>query len=345
MMELGTDGAPWDEDNPRYQAAIEDGTAWACEFCHRIYPDDARLKVPASGSEETCIHCFFNGLHAGCPDFDAEDAASAFRKVIDANRDRIGGVLGYLERCLSGHVAAPCPWARSCYLCDAKGKQLDPKTSNAVEAWLRTLGLLPRPKMNPKQFRKWDKLDATSKLSLLAEFATHLTSYYSHYPTKPVFAAETRPSDIPILVHRASGVSFVVIPDSRPNAGAFLIAVAPLTRREAATLGLSDTTAAGEDERFFTGFDLHAFSSFWVQTPFRTPTAAEHAAATHYDPALVRTIRELSGLRDGEIETIDPGGHTYTSPLERLEARDSIGRLIPVRVPTDVGMRLAIDIQ
>ncbi|PRP90765.1 hypothetical protein ENSA5_61990 [Enhygromyxa salina] len=94
------------------------GGLFMCESCVRYFEDDPMLQVGHSGSAVTCLHCFFNGY--------LEDLYVDFRDFIDAMTDMagqpIGGVAGYVERCLALHDSEACPWqemAGGCHLCDA----------------------------------------------------------------------------------------------------------------------------------------------------------------------------------------------------------------------------------
>ncbi len=341
---LGTDGLP-------EEAAPSDGDSWFfCEYCHRCFPDDASRQVGLSGSEVSCIHCAFNSdltVSATMSSSELADEVEALEAMEDVAGAVIGGLRGYLGRCLPHHAFERCPWggAEACYLCKAHSAGVTLGDTGTVDRWITSLMVGARPpSLKAGDLARWNQLPPEERSTLGGRVLSELDEAHG----AGVFRLREGDAGEPSFVHRASGVELLLIPGAGRTQRPFLLARRLLSRAEASGLGLSPTAAA-DDATPLTGFDLHALPGLFKGRCFRLPTADELVLASE-GVSRDQGILALVEVRRDEIAAAgggSPPARGRSSVLQRfaitpLDQLDAIGRRPPVHVPAHVGLRLAV---
>jgi len=288
---IGTDGTT-------EQIEGEEGLE-QCEFCGRYYPAIPTLWAGLSGSNVACLHCCFNDAYEDIREMMDRIKAGSSRladpdlheglaenllfleELSDQSGRRIGGIRGYVQRCLADHKPESCSWRPNCFLCDCLAAGGDPADPAAIERWLSLLSLQPPPKpIDIRVLKSWLEFDAKEQAVFVAQLAEELDRQWRHHDIR--FVAEQEPGGLPCIRTLPYEIDFVIVPAAGRRRKPFLLARTPLTRTQGARLGLLEAPEEANGDLPMTAFDLQVLPKIFSAGPLRLPTASEWAFASGY---------------------------------------------------------------
>jgi hypothetical protein len=344
----------------------------ACEFCERMYASDPSLWVSRSGSMVSCLHCAMHDTLVAAP-FDAAAVLEAERMRDEADR-LVGGLRGYLRRCLRDHRTASCWIGPRCLLCAASAAGASPSARATLDPWLLRLGYTTAPARrgaravadfndrpeasaartpSKRELAAWSTLDRPAQIALVTAAIAALHERTGQRD-RPFFVLDDE-GPTPGVLFAPAAIALRVVPANRAGLAPFLLSRTLVTVEQAARLGIFDGPVP-EQERSsaLAGPRIDLLPRAW-RGGLRLPTEAEWAAAARLAQTsaldlddLGRGLDELIGVERAHIETVRLGPRAKLLrsdyPISTLGERDAIGREAPIRTPSSVGLRVAVSL-